>query len=216
MKKIPLVLVMLICLMLPDFGYTFVPRHRKKRRFLWGAEYNYKLLFYDTDKWNSLTPEGSGLPVFDSPMGLHSFRFFLGSIEKIHFGLIAGFALSEQKTEDGMNKWEGFMAGAFLEARKKMIFNIRGHAGFNLGFGRFKIISMYHYSGMGTSGHTQALFFEPYVGISYPVTKVLVLKNTFSTFFDVGRNWDLSEGDSDEPVLPRGLILSFTVGVEFR
>jgi hypothetical protein len=203
-------------LLLPDFGYTFVPRRRARRRFLWGAEYSYKLLFYDTDKWNSLTLEDSGLPVFDSPMGFHNFRFFLGSIKKIHCGLIAGFALSEQKKEDGMNKWEGFMAGAFLEARRKLLFNIRGHAGFNFGFGRYKIVSMYHYSGVGISGHTQALFFEPYVGFSYSVTKVLVLKNTFSTFLDVGRNWDLSEGESDESVLPRGLILSFTVGVEFR
>lgn len=216
MKKIPLVLVMLICLMLPDFGYTFVPRHRKKRRFLWGVEYSYKLLFYDTNKWNSLTTEDSGLPMFDSPIGLHNFQFFLGSIKKMYFGLIAGFALSEQQSDVGINKWECFTAGAFFEVRKKAFFNIYGNVGCQLGFGRFNIVSMFHYSGMGTSGHTQALFFEPYVGFSYPVTKVIVLKNTFSTFFDFGRNWDLSEGDSDESVLPRGLILSFTVGLEFR
>ena len=108
------------------------------------------------------------------------------------------------------------MAGGFFEFHKKLISRFDGLMGFSLGYGKYQLTSTFNYYYVTVvSGSTGAVFFEPQLGVRYRVTRRIHIKCLFSTFLDFGRDWDMKGTNLEEPVLPRGFILSFGFGMRF-
>jgi len=215
MKKIRFILLILVVSVQFSAAQAFSKNNQDNGEYTWGIEYSQRFLFFDNEKWNSLIPQGSNLPELGPTVRFHGFRFYVESNNWLCFGFSAYGALSEKRNENGYTNWEGAMAGFFFDVRRKLIFDLYGNIGFASGCGRFNFLSMDN-SGTGISGYSNAFRFDPFIGISYYIMNQYILKSTISTFFDAWRAKDWVGTDQEKWVLPRGFMLSFTIGSRFH
>lgn len=215
MKKIKFILLILIVSVQFSFAQTSSKNNQDDIEYTWGIEYSQRFLFFDNAKWNSLIPQNSNLPELGPTVRFHGFRFYVESNNRLCFGFSAYGALSEKRNENGYTNWEGAKAGFFFDVRKKAIFDLYGNLGFTFGCGRFNFLSMDN-SGTGISGYSNAVMFDPFIGFSYYIADQFILKSTISTSFDTSGDKDWVGTDQEEWVLPRGFMLSFTIGSRFH
>ena len=208
-------IILLIMTILVQLGSTQTSDNNDTRsKYLWGIEYSQRFLFHDQNKWNAVIPSGSGLPELGSTVRFHGFRFYVESKNRLCFGFSAYGALSEKNNDKGYTNWEGAMAGFFIDYRIKLLFDLHGNMGLTAGCGRFNFSSMEN-NGIGINGYTNALLFEPFIGFSYYIADRFIIKLTASTIFSFSRARDWVGTNQNEWVLPKGYILSFTIGSRF-
>lgn len=170
-------------------------------------------LFLDTEKWNAMIPEDSGLPELDGIVRLHGATVAVPMGSGLHFGMSGYGATLHEANDLGYTTWNGAMAGLSLESLfASTTPDAYGHIGAALYCGTFNFSST-GLDGMGLSGYGGAFYVEPYVGVSYQVRDHLFVQGRISTILSLlpGNAW-AGGRDSGPDVTPTGPMLTVTVG----
>lgn len=178
-----------------------------------GPEYGQRLLFFDSDTWNGLIPEGSRLPELGRFVRFHGGGYSAELFDWLTFGFSVWGAMAKKWNDLGYTNWEGAMAGFFFEARYRLAPDFYADLGIALSCGRFNFLSVDN-SGAGVICYTNALLPEPSIGVRFVIADRYVINLKASTFFHLWEDGVWIGTTEQVLVLPQGVMLSLSI--EYR
>ncbi|MBU0596101.1 hypothetical protein KJ567_05415 [Candidatus Bipolaricaulota bacterium] len=170
-------------------------------------------LFLDTDFWNALIPEDSGLPELDGIVRLHGATVAVPTSNGLHFGMSGYGAALNELNELGYTTWKGAMAGLSLESiGAGSVEDVYTHIRLALFCGTFTFSST-GVDGTGVAGYGGAFYFEPSVGLSVQISDNLFAQVTIAKICSLlpGNAWPGGR-DTGPDVTPSGPMISLAIG----